>query len=200
MLLLVLSVLGQMLVGILICEILVSFSNCKKYFTTLVAELCTLITICIPIMHFLFGALSFLRCSVVDEKMRSILSVCLSLFHPYCPYFAILAKDLLDHILIGQGRTDGKCDKKSTAIVFGQIVFWNISHDVCRPLVIVRKLYFKLQTINLNLLSLVESAFRTVGQFKADERMWVIFVLPHKLNVFYFTVNKEVGVQSFLVY
>jgi hypothetical protein len=36
-LLLVLSVLGQMLVSILIGEIFVSFSNCKKYLTTLVA-------------------------------------------------------------------------------------------------------------------------------------------------------------------
>jgi len=37
MLLLILSVLGKMLVSILIVEIFVSFSNCKKYFTTLVA-------------------------------------------------------------------------------------------------------------------------------------------------------------------
>jgi integral membrane sensor domain MASE1 len=101
-----LSQLAQVLIGVWIVEILIPLPYGKKHFTTFISQLRSLLPKPVVVVYVCLSFLSLLWSSVINEEVRAILSVSLSLFHPDCAYPAVLFENLLNILLRGQFGVD----------------------------------------------------------------------------------------------
>ena len=86
----------------LVAKVFVSLLNGEEDLATFIAQLHPLDPKAVLIIHLPLGSLSMFHLEVVNEGMRPILGVGLSLFHPDCSHASILGKDLLEGALVRQ--------------------------------------------------------------------------------------------------
>ena len=76
--------------SVALIEVFVSFFNGEEDLTAAIAQLHPLHAVAVLIVHFTFGLLGIFDAPVVDEGVRAVLRVRLSLLHPDCSHSPVL--------------------------------------------------------------------------------------------------------------
>lgn len=95
-----------LLMEVILAKVLIAFFDSKKDFAVFVSQFATFLSKLVLIIHFSPRLLRVFHVKVVDEGMRAVLAVLLSVLHPNSPDTPMLLEDCLKGHLIWQLQSD----------------------------------------------------------------------------------------------
>jgi len=128
-------------------------------------------------------------------------SINLCLFHPDCPYFAVLSKNLFDKRLVWQLRADLERYEKSSAVLLRQIIIRRVAQDRLASLIRVWKLRFDFTSTNLKSLSYIIGPLGAICELESNKGIvWKCLVLLKYFDFFDLAADEKVRVKNLTRY